>query len=77
MGDLLAAEQEAIIETLARHQCPLCEIHLEELSEGTLGGLMMHLMIETILTAEAMQVNAFDQPAVEEGQELTRRILVA
>ena len=77
MGDLLAAEQEAIIETLVRHKCPVREIHLEVLNERTLGGLMMHFMMETIMTAEALKVNAFDQPAVEKGKELTRRILAA
>lgn len=77
MGDLLAAEQEAIIETLVRHNCPVREIHLEKLTEKELGGLMMYFMMETIMTAEALKVNAFDQPAVEEGKELTRRILAA
>ena len=75
MGDLLAAEQEATIETLARHNCPLRVMHLETLTEKTLGALMMYFMIETIMTADLIQVNAFDQPAVEEGKELTRRIL--
>jgi len=32
-------------------------------------------MIETIVAADLLGVNAFDQPAVEEGKELTRRYL--
>jgi glucose-6-phosphate isomerase len=35
----------------------------------------MHFMLETIAAAELMGVNAFDQPAVEEGKVLARQYL--
>jgi glucose-6-phosphate isomerase len=75
MGDLIMAEQKATIETLRRHQCPTRVIHLDDLNEKTLGGLMMHYMLETLATAHLMGVNPFDQPAVEEGKILTQRYL--
>ncbi|MEB3701691.1 Glucose-6-phosphate isomerase [Candidatus Bealeia paramacronuclearis] len=77
MGDLIVAEQEATIETLASRGCPLRVVHLETLNETSLGSLLMHFMIETIVTADLLDVNAFDQPAVEHGKELTRQILAA
>jgi len=40
-----------------------------------LGGLYMHYMLETILTAALLGVNPFDQPAVEEGKILTREYM--
>jgi glucose-6-phosphate isomerase len=40
-----------------------------------MGGLMMHFMLETIITAGLLGVNPFDQPAVEEGKVLARRYL--
>jgi glucose-6-phosphate isomerase len=40
-----------------------------------MGALMMHYMIETILTARLLGVDPFDQPAVEEGKVLTRDYL--
>jgi len=36
---------------------------------------MMHFMLETIISAGLLKVNAFDQPAVEEGKVLARKFL--
>lgn len=77
MGDLFAAEQRATYETLIRNNCPTRLITLDVLDEASLGGLMMHFMIETILTSTMLGVNAFDQPAVEEGKRLAREFLAA
>lgn len=75
MGDLFDAELRATYETLIRHQCPTRLITLDALDESHLGALMMHFMIETILTSYLIGVNAFDQPAVEEGKRLAREFL--
>jgi glucose-6-phosphate isomerase len=48
---------------------------MEKLDEHTLGALMMHFMIETILAADLLNVDPFDQPAVELGKRLTRQYL--
>ena len=72
MGDLLAAEQRATAETLARHGRPVRLIRLASLDERTLGALLMHFMLETIITAGLIGVNPFDQPAVDEGKALAR-----
>jgi glucose-6-phosphate isomerase len=77
MGDLLDAEQRATAETLMRHGRPVRLLHIERLDEATLGALMMHFMLETIIAAELMAVNAFDQPAVEDGKVLARQYLGA
>lgn len=76
MGDLMMAEQKATIDTLRRHHCPTRVIHLNRLDEEMLGGLMMHYMLETLAMAHLMDVNPFDQPAVEEGKILTQQYLV-
>lgn len=74
-GDLVAAQQQAIPEALAQAGRPVRTIDLDRLDEATLGGLMMHFMLETILAAHLLEVDPFDQPAVEEGKVLTRRYL--
>ncbi len=51
------------------------EIHVEEVNERTVGALMMHFMIETILMGRLMGVDPFDQPGVEEGKVLARQYL--
>jgi glucose-6-phosphate isomerase len=50
-------------------------LHLARLDERTLGALLMHFMLETIIAAHLLGVDAFDQPAVEEGKVLAKRYL--
>jgi glucose-6-phosphate isomerase len=75
MGDLLDAEQRATAESLVRQGRPTRVFHLPVLEERTLGALLMHFMLETIIAADLLGVDAFDQPAVEEGKVLARQYL--
>ena len=50
-------------------------IHVDKLDERSLGELLMHYMLETILTGYALGVDPFDQPAVEEGKVLAKQYL--
>ena len=47
------------------------------LDEESLGELMMHLMLETIIAAHLLGIDAFDQPAVEEGKVLAKKYLTS
>jgi glucose-6-phosphate isomerase len=76
IGDLVAAEGRATAETLAKNGCPVRSFHIETLNEATLGELMMHFMLETIIAAHLMGIDAFDQPAVEEGKVLAKKYLL-
>lgn len=73
-GELLHAEFEATRETLARHGRPHRIIALEPEAES-LGELIVLLEVETAATAALLGVNAYDQPAVEEGKKLAREYL--
>ncbi len=77
IGDLVAAEARATAETLAKNGCPVRTIHLARLDEETLGELLMHFMLETIIAAHLIGVDAFDQPAVEEGKVLAKKYLMS
>ncbi len=77
MGDLLDAEQRATADTLVRNGRPTRVMRIARLDESTLGALLMHFMIETIIAARLMGVDAFDQPAVEQGKILARAYLEA
>ena len=76
IGDLVAAEGRATAETLAKNGCPVRCFHVETLDEAALGELMMHFMLETIIAAHLMGIDAFDQPAVEEGKVLAKKYLL-
>jgi len=77
LGDLLAAHQKATIETLANNARPTRLFKIEKLSEPVVGALLMHFMLETIIAADLMGLNAFDQPAVEQGKILVKEFLRA
>jgi glucose-6-phosphate isomerase len=72
-----AAESRATAETLAKNGCPVRRIHLPLLDEESLGELLMHFMLETIVTAHLIGVDAFDQPTVEEGKVLAKKYLTS
>ena len=76
MGDLLDAEQRATAQTLVNNGCPTRLFELDRLDEEVMGALMMHFMLETMIAAGLLNVNAFDQPAVEEGKVLARKYLL-
>ncbi|MDP1723624.1 MAG: glucose-6-phosphate isomerase [Alphaproteobacteria bacterium] len=75
LGNLMEAEQKATYETLAQNGCPVRLISFDSYNEEVLGSLLMHFMLETILMAEYLDVNAFDQPAVEQGKILAQHYL--
>jgi len=77
IGDLVAAEGRATAETLAKNGCPVRTVHLGKLGEESLGELLMHFMLETIVAAHLLGIDAFDQPAVEEGKVLAKKYLTA
>jgi glucose-6-phosphate isomerase len=75
IGDLVAAQGRATAETLAKNGCPVRTIKLDRLDEASLGELLMHFMLETIIAAQLLGIDAFDPPAVEEGEVLAKRYL--
>jgi len=77
IGDLVGAQGRATAETLAKNGCPVRTIHLPEIDEESMGELLMHFMLETIIAAHLLGVDAFDQPAVEEGKVLAKKYLTA
>jgi len=74
MGDLLEAELYATSTSLT-HKGPVRLMELGACNESSLGALLTHFILETILMAEVLGVNAFDQPGVEESKILTRKFL--
>jgi glucose-6-phosphate isomerase len=77
IGDLVAAQGRATAETLTKNGCPVRTIHIPRIDEESMGELLMHFMLETIIAAQLLGVDAFDQPAVEEGKILAKSYLSA
>lgn len=77
VGDLVAAQAQALPEALRKAGRPVRTFDLASLDERAVGALMMHFMLETILAARLMGVDPFDQPAVELAKVITRERVAA
>jgi glucose-6-phosphate isomerase len=75
IGDIVDAQAHALPEALARAGRPVRTIDIAKLDEKTLGALLMHFMIETILAGRLLGLDPFDQPAVELAKVLTKERL--
>jgi glucose-6-phosphate isomerase len=72
MGDLFDAEARATADSLLAHGRPVRTLTLRQLDERALGELVQQFMLETALAADLMGVDAYDQPAVEDGKQRTK-----
>lgn len=75
MEDLVQAECAATYQALLDQNRPVRLVDLGVVTEESLGGLLMNLMLETICAAHLLAVDAFDQPAVEQGKIIARQIM--
>lgn len=75
LGELFISELKATRETLSRRGRPNRTFGLYDRDAYAIGELIMLLEMETVVVAELMGVDPFDQPAVEESKILTREYL--
>lgn len=75
IGDVVDAQAHAIADALVQAGRPVRTFDLETLDERSMGALLMHFMIETILAGRLLGLDPFDQPAVELAKTLTRERL--
>jgi glucose-6-phosphate isomerase len=77
VGDLMAAEQRATVDSLVGEKCPTRVLAVDQVDAATVGALMMHYMLESVIAARLFDVNPFDQPAVEDSKVRARAYLKA
>ncbi len=75
LEELIKTEQFATQAALTSHKRPNKTIILPEISAFNLGGLMFFFEVVTMVMGELLNVNAFDQPGVEEGKKLTYALM--
>ncbi|MDX1811816.1 MAG: glucose-6-phosphate isomerase, partial [Gammaproteobacteria bacterium] len=75
IGELFLSELKATRTTLSRRGRPNRTMALLERDAYAIGELIILLEMETVVVAELMGIDAFDQPAVGESKVLTREYL--
>jgi len=74
--DIMDAIFSGVKEAYKNNKLPFVEISLEDTNEYTLGQFLQFKMIEMMYLAKLLEVNAFDQPNVEDYKGETRKILL-
>lgn len=75
LDDLLSAEQRATAHVLAKNGCAVRSFRVKTFNELSMGALMAHFMIETLLLGELLGVDPLTQPAVDSVKVLAKRFL--
>ncbi|MDH4274807.1 MAG: glucose-6-phosphate isomerase, partial [Gammaproteobacteria bacterium] len=75
VGELFVSELKATRTTLTRRQRPNRTLTLLDHDAYAVGELIVLMEMETVVVAELMGIDPFDQPAVEESKALTRDYL--
>lgn len=75
LGQLLGVEAEATSQALNKNSVSNLTITLSELDERHLGYFFMFFQLAIAGIAEALNINAFDQPGVDLGKRLTKKLL--
>ena len=75
IGTVIDAQQRATAQALSEHGVPVRWMEIAQLDEATLGALLQHFMLETMLMAGLMDIDAFNQPGVEASKKIARENL--
>ena len=71
------SQKNAFLRVLKNKKIPFREINIQKFNEDTIGKLFLQFIMETIFLGKLINVNPFDQPAVEEVKVLTKKFLVS
>ena len=74
-NNVINSQKNAFVKALKLKKIPFREINIKKFDEDALGKLFLSFMIETILLGKIMNINPFDQPAVEQVKITTKRFL--
>ena len=69
------AQKNALVKAFSKKNIPYREFQLRKINEETLGELFAYFIVETIIIGKILNINPFDQPAVEEVKIYTKQFL--
>ena len=76
ISDIIFAQKIATERVFDKKKIPFRSFEIKKRDEKTLGELFCFFILETILLGKALNVNPFDQPAVELIKKETKKILI-
>jgi glucose-6-phosphate isomerase len=76
LGDIIFSQKKATENVFNRKNIPFRSFEIKKRDEKTLGELFCFFILETILIAKSLDINPYDQPAVELIKQETKKILI-
>ncbi len=76
LGDIILSQKKATENVFNRKNIPFRSFEIKKRDEKTLGELFCFFILETILIAKSLNINPYDQPAVELIKKETKKILI-
>ena len=73
---IIQAQKKALTKVLYDKNIPFREFHINKFNEETIGELFSYFILETVLLGSLINVDPFDQPAVEKVKNQTKNYLV-
>ena len=75
LNEIMSAIYQGAAQAYIKRKMPFVEIFMQKNSEEEIGEFLQFKMIETMLLAKLLNINAFDQPNVEEYKKITKKLL--
>ena len=75
LDEIKNAQKNAIKKVLIKNKIPFREFKINSFDEKTLGELFSYFILETVISGRLIDINPFDQPAVEQVKIFTKRLL--
>ena len=75
LNNVIFSQKEATENVFRKKNIPFRSFEIKKRDEKTLGELFCFFILETILIGKALNINPFDQPAVELIKKETKKLL--
>lgn len=75
LRDIKFAQKNSLIKAFKKKNIPFREFKIKNTNEKTLGELFSYFILETVIIGKLIKVNPFDQPAVEQVKNYTKKLL--
>tara|TARA_X000001036_G_scaffold439458_1_gene490679 strand:+ start:1082 stop:2284 length:1203 start_codon:yes stop_codon:yes gene_type:complete len=76
LNQIVEAQKNAVIKVFKKKKIPFREFELRNFNEETLGEFFSYFMIETVLIGKLLNIDPFNQPAVEDVKTETIKNLI-
>lgn len=76
LNEIKNTQKKALINIFIKKKIPFREFKIKTRDEKVLGKLFSYFMLETIIIGKLLNINPFDQPAVEQVKIETKKILL-